>query len=114
MLNGVNLTFVAFSRMMPESPVWQVRKGREEEAERTMLYLRGRRYPGTAAELEEIGFAIAAYPLACLSSAMRAMLRTLSLLRAGEDHTEGLLPFDELRSRVGFDAYYEAEQRYRR
>ncbi len=65
-------------------------------------------------ELEEMGFAIAAYPLACMSSAMQAMLETLALLRAGEDHTGGLLPFAELRTRVGFDDYYEAEARYSR
>ena len=65
-------------------------------------------------ELAEMGFAIAAYPLACLSAAMRAMLDTLSLLRAGEDHTAGLLPFADLRSRVGFDDYYAAEARYNR
>ena len=66
------------------------------------------------AELEEMGFAIAAYPLACMSSAMQAMLQTLALLRAGEDHTGGLLPFGELRTRVGFDDYYESEARYSR
>ena len=66
------------------------------------------------AELEEMGFAIAAYPLACLSAAMRAMCDTLQALKAGGDHTGGLMPFDELRRRVGFDAYYEAEDRYRR
>ncbi|WP_371225449.1 isocitrate lyase/PEP mutase family protein [Roseovarius sp. 2305UL8-3] len=66
------------------------------------------------AELAGIGFAIAAYPLACLSAAMRAMVQTLETLKAGEDHTGGLMPFDELRRRVGFDAYYDAEDRYRR
>ena len=66
------------------------------------------------AQLADLGFAIAAYPLACLSSAMQAMLHTLSLLRSGDDHTEGLLPFAELRTRIGFDEYFEAEARYRR
>ncbi len=63
--------------------------------------------------LAEIGFAIAAYPLACLSSAMKAMVRTLALLRAGEDHQGTLMSFDELRTRVGFDDYYRTEARYR-
>jgi len=64
------------------------------------------------AELEDLGFAIAAYPLACLSSAMKAMLDTLAQLRTGADHTSGLLTFEDLRTRVGFDAYYAAEAKY--
>ncbi len=66
------------------------------------------------AQLAEIGFAIAAYPLACLSAAMRAMVQTLQMLKAGEDHTDTLMPFDELRHRIGFEDYYAAEDRYRR
>ncbi len=66
------------------------------------------------AELEDMGFAIAAYPLACLSAAMQAMCTTLEHLKAGRDHTGGLMPFDELRRRVGFEDYYRAEDRYRR
>ena len=64
------------------------------------------------AELAEMGFAIAAYPLACLSSAMKAMVHTLAQLRAGEDHTGGLMDFADLRARVGFDDYYAAEAKY--
>ncbi|MCC1493797.1 oxaloacetate decarboxylase [Cognatishimia sp. F0-27] len=66
------------------------------------------------AELEDMGFAIAAYPLTCLASAMRAMVSTLTDLRAGRDHGGALMPFSELRERVGFDAYFESEVRYRR
>ncbi|WP_300037371.1 isocitrate lyase/PEP mutase family protein [uncultured Roseobacter sp.] len=65
-------------------------------------------------ELEKLGFAVAAYPLACLSAAMRAMTETLADLKAGRDHTAGLMPFDELRRRVGFEDYYRAEDRYKR
>lgn len=66
------------------------------------------------AELEDMGFAIAAYPLACLSAAMRAIIDTLAQLKAGKDHTGALMPFEELRARVGFDDYYAGEDKYRR
>jgi 2-methylisocitrate lyase-like PEP mutase family enzyme len=56
------------------------------------------------AKLEEIGFALAAYPLTLLSAAMRAMTEALSELGAGR-HPERLLDFAELRRIVGFDAY---------
>lgn len=64
------------------------------------------------AALHGMGFAIAAYPLACLSSAMQAMTTTLDLLKSGDDHTGGLMDFNDLRRRVGFNDYYEAEARY--
>ena len=66
------------------------------------------------ARLEALGFTVAAYPLAALSAAMQAMTATLAALKAGEDHTAGLMEFAELRRRLGFDAYYEAEARYAR
>lgn len=66
------------------------------------------------AELADLGFAIAAYPLTCLSSAMRAMGETLQALKSGADVTGSLMPFDALRRTVGFDDYYAAEARYKR
>ncbi len=65
-----------------------------------------------AAKLAEIGFAIAAYPLTCLSSAIKAMSGTLHALKHGLPYEHDLLPFDQLRSAVGFDAYYAAEKTY--
>ena len=71
-------------------------------------------------ELADLGFAVAAYPLAALSSAMRAVADTLALLKAGEDHTAGLMPFAEMRaasaSRIttpGRSAYAEGRERPR-
>ena len=61
--------------------------------------------------LAEIGYHHAAYPLTLMSAAMRAMQDALAALRDGRP-PEGLLPFDELRRLVGFDAYYQAETRY--
>ncbi|MFY9239532.1 MAG: isocitrate lyase/PEP mutase family protein [Roseovarius sp.] len=64
------------------------------------------------AELAGLGFAIAAYPLTCLSAAMRAMTGALEALKFGEDYSGALMPFADLRRAVGFDDYYAAEARY--
>lgn len=64
------------------------------------------------AELEAIGYKIAAYPLTLLSAAMQAMADALAAFRAGTPEAAGLMPFDEMKRRIGFDAYFEEEQRY--
>jgi 2-methylisocitrate lyase-like PEP mutase family enzyme len=64
------------------------------------------------AELEEIGFKIAAYPLTLLSVAMKAMADALAAFRTGVPGGEMLMPFDEMKTAIGFDAYFEEEQRY--
>jgi hypothetical protein len=46
-----------------------------------------------------------------MSAAMRAMTEALAALH-GESHPKDLMPFAELRERVGFEAYYADEQRY--
>jgi 2-methylisocitrate lyase-like PEP mutase family enzyme len=61
--------------------------------------------------LEELGFKIAAYPLALLSAATRAMRDALEALRGGR-HPEGGVPFDELRQLLGFEAYDRELSRY--
>lgn len=63
------------------------------------------------AALAAMGFSVAAYPLTLMSAAMRAMLEALEALK-GQTHPDRLLPFAELRERVGFEAYYADEQRY--
>lgn len=63
------------------------------------------------AELARLGFAIAAYPLTLMSAAMKAMMEALQALKDGRP-PDNLLDFAELRRRVGFEAYYEEEQRY--
>ncbi len=62
-------------------------------------------------ELEAIGYKIVAYPLTLLNAAAKAMQDALAALRLGHA-PDGLLSFDELKSLVGFDEYYEAEKRY--
>ncbi len=64
------------------------------------------------AELEALGFRIAAYPLTLLSAAMRAMRDALAEIKAGRHPDKLLLDFAELKERVGFNAYYEEEARY--
>jgi 2-methylisocitrate lyase-like PEP mutase family enzyme len=64
------------------------------------------------AQLEDIGFRVAAYPLTLMSAAMKAMLDALEGLKSGQHPNGLLLDFADLRDRVGFNAYYEAEQRY--
>lgn len=63
--------------------------------------------------LADIGYQLAAYPLTLMSAAMRAMRDALEGLKAGGAHPNALLlDFADLRRRVGFEAYYDEEQRY--
>ncbi|MBB98937.1 MAG: carboxyvinyl-carboxyphosphonate phosphorylmutase [Rhodobacteraceae bacterium] len=64
------------------------------------------------AELERIGYRLAAYPLTLLSAAIKAMQGALSEMASGRHPDAALLPFADLRKAVGFDAYYEEESRY--
>jgi 2-methylisocitrate lyase-like PEP mutase family enzyme len=64
------------------------------------------------ARLEALGYALAAYPLTLLSAATRAMEVALQSLREGVP-PEGLLSFEELRERVGFDRYDAEAAGYR-
>ncbi|WP_422041111.1 isocitrate lyase/PEP mutase family protein [Roseibium sp.] len=63
-------------------------------------------------QLQDIGFAIAAYPLTLMASAMQAMTETLSRLKTDTDRTPLMMDFTELRDRIGFNDYYETSSRY--
>lgn len=63
-------------------------------------------------ELEDIGFAIAAYPLTLMASAMKAMTETLAKLKTDSDRAPLMMDFVELRDRIGFNDYYETSSRY--
>jgi len=65
------------------------------------------------AELEAIGYRIAAYPVALLSAAVHAMNQILCAIAAGEDCDPGV-SFAELRDIVGFDRYDAALARFAR
>ncbi|MDQ2091818.1 isocitrate lyase/PEP mutase family protein [Marimonas arenosa] len=62
------------------------------------------------AELHDIGFAIAAYPLSLMAAAMQAMVTSLRAMR--DDQRPGQMDFAELRRRIGFDGYYEVSEAY--
>ena len=61
--------------------------------------------------LQEIGYAIAAYPLTLMLAGIAAMEKALAALKDGQPPA-GLADFAHLREVVGFPAYYAAEKRY--
>lgn len=63
------------------------------------------------ADLEALGYKLAAYPLTLLSSAVHAMRDALASLKRGGT-PERMLSFEELRNLVGFDAYDSEAARY--
>jgi len=65
------------------------------------------------AQLQDIGYAIAAYPLTIMAAAMQAMAGALDALAQDTPRTPMLMDFAELRQRIGFDEYYEASSVYR-
>jgi len=64
------------------------------------------------AELEAMGYRIAAYPLTLMAAAMKAMVDTLEAFRTGTPDEATLMGFAELKRRIGFDAFFEDEARY--
>ena len=63
------------------------------------------------AQLEEIGYKLALYPLTMILAAQRAMSEALAGMSGGM-HPEALADFSELREVVGFPNYYESEKKY--
>jgi 2-methylisocitrate lyase-like PEP mutase family enzyme len=63
-------------------------------------------------DLEKIGYRIAAYPLLVFSAAIAGAQAALAALNNGADDRVPQITFDELKTLVGFDDYYEREQRY--
>ena len=63
------------------------------------------------AELEQLGFSIASYPFTLLMRSIKTMQEALAQMRTGKI-PEAVMTFDELKTVVGFDRYYEDEQRY--
>ncbi len=62
--------------------------------------------------LHELGYRLAIYPLTLMSTAMRAVASGLAEMKAGRHPAGAVMDFADLRREIGFDAYYEAEQRY--
>lgn len=65
------------------------------------------------AELADMGFNLVAYPLTLLSAVMQQMVETLAAMKADTVQTSGLMSFEEVRERVGFNAYYAASEVYK-
>ena len=65
----------------------------------------------SAAELEEIGYSLVAYPVSLLLAGAHSMQESLEALRAG-DQTERRVSFEELQRIVGFDEYRKLEERF--
>jgi len=105
---GADLLFV-------EAPVSEAeleRIGAEVPAPRMANLVEGGATPVLAlARLEAMGYRIAAYPLALLSAAARAMQDALGALGAGE-FPEGVLDFAQLRDLVDFGDYDAVLARY--
>ena len=64
------------------------------------------------AELTDIGYQMAVYPLTLMASAMQAMTRALEALRQDAPERQDMMNFAELRTRIGFDEYYEIAADY--
>ncbi len=107
---GADILFVE----APESEDEMARLTREAPGIHMANLVEGGKSPMLATgRLHELGYRFAAYPLTLLSATMRAVKESLADMSAG-NHPEGrILEFGELRRIVGFDDYYEAEQRYR-
>ncbi|CAE8635670.1 unnamed protein product [Polarella glacialis] len=63
--------------------------------------------------LEEMGFALAAYPLTLLSAGLKAQEEALTRLRDGKTTWDLELDFETLKDVVGFTDYYKEEDRYK-
>jgi len=64
------------------------------------------------AELTDIGYQMAVYPLTLLAASMLAMKQVLEQMQKDLPRDAGLMDFIELRSRIGFDDYYDVSSRY--
>jgi 2-methylisocitrate lyase-like PEP mutase family enzyme len=65
------------------------------------------------ADLQRIGYRIAAYPTSLLSASVKVMDQALQNLRNGKPVEDLVLPFASLRAAVGFDDYFAAEEKYK-
>lgn len=65
-------------------------------------------------ELQEIGYKLVGYPLSLIGVSIRAMEDALIAIKGGRIPPPGSLPsFDEIKETVGFNDYYEEEERYK-
>lgn len=60
-----------------------------------------------------MGYTMAAYPLTLLSASIKAMQRSLELIKEGLPTDEMILSFAETKDAVGFTEYAAQEKRYK-
>ena len=65
------------------------------------------------AELQQMGYTMAAYPLTLLSASIKAMQESLALIKEGKPTLEKILSFSETKDLVGFTKYAKEEERYK-
>jgi len=64
-------------------------------------------------QLKQIGYTLAAYPLTLLSASIKAMQKSLDLIKTGESTLDEILTFEQTKDAVGFSYYADQEQRYK-
>lgn len=107
---GADMTFVEAPRSLEELE----KVGRDVESgpfRMANMLLHGHTPALRSAELQAMGFSLAAYPFDLLVSSISAMNQALEMLRL-EDRSISKSQVDELWDVAGFNRYYEAERRY--
>ena len=65
------------------------------------------------AELQRMGYTMAAYPLTLLSASIKSMQESLDLIKEGKPTFDRILSFSETKNVVGFGKYAKEEERYK-
>mmetsp|Transcript_10861 Transcript_10861/g.22977 ORF Transcript_10861/g.22977 Transcript_10861/m.22977 type:complete len:345 (-) Transcript_10861:418-1452(-) len=65
------------------------------------------------ADLQKMGYTMAAYPLTLLSASIKAMQELLQLIKEGQPTFDKILSFGETKDIVGFTKYAKEEDRYK-
>ncbi|MFS8184589.1 isocitrate lyase/PEP mutase family protein [Pseudovibrio denitrificans] len=106
---GADMTFVEAPRTVEEMK----RYCDEVEGPKMANMLEGGLTPFLQpAELQELGYAISTYPFTGLMAMIKAQQDALAQMKKGI-FPDPAMSFEDLQKAVGFDAYYEAEERYR-
>uniref|UniRef100_A0A803Q5Y2 Isocitrate lyase n=1 Tax=Cannabis sativa TaxID=3483 RepID=A0A803Q5Y2_CANSA len=92
-----------------EESLWRTRAF----AEANMLEGGGKTPILTPSELEDIGYKLVVYPLSLLGVSIKAMQDALIGIKSGHIPPVGTMPsFEEIKEIVGFNKYYDEENRY--
>ncbi|QUS58738.1 isocitrate lyase/PEP mutase family protein [Pseudovibrio brasiliensis] len=106
---GADMTFVEAPRTVEEMN----RYCDEVEGPKMANMLEGGLTPFLQpAELQELGYTISTYPFTGLMAMIKAQQDALAQMKQGI-FPDPAMTFEDLQKAVGFDAYYEAEERYR-